>query len=145
MKGGAPKMDKDIFNQLLLIIIPVLTAAAALVVAWLRAKTREINRRAEEERIKYNLDLLDKVVLQVAKALSQTLVEELEEAHADGRLSLEDMERVKLEALQHTYSIMDKSIIVMLRNVTNDLDCLICSKIESTLCELKKCGGEKID
>ena len=135
-------MDKDIFNQMLLIMIPVLTAAAALIVAWLRAKTREINRRNEQDTVKYNLELLDKVVLEVAKTFSQTLVEELEKAHSDGRLSFEDMERVKLEALEHTYSILGESIIVMLRKVTNDLDCLICSKIESTLCELKKCRRE---
>ncbi len=135
-------MDKDILDQMLLIIIPVLTAAAALAVAWLRAKTREISRRAEEDTVKYNLELLDKVVLEVAETLNQTLVEELEKAHSDGHLSFEDMERVKLEALQHTYSIMDESIIIMLRKVTKDLDCLICSKIESTLCELKKLSEE---
>jgi flagellar basal body-associated protein FliL len=135
-------MDKDIFNQLLLIIIPVLTAAAALAVAWLRAKTREINRKAEEDEAKNNLELLDKVVLDVAKTLSQTLVEELEKAHPDGRLSFEDMERVKLEALEHTYSILDESIVLMLKKTTNDLDCLICSKIESNLCKLKRCNGD---
>ncbi|MHB1392509.1 MAG: hypothetical protein ACYCYE_05415 [Clostridia bacterium] len=137
-------MDKDIFNQMLLIIIPVFTAAAALVIAWLRAKTREINRRTEEDTLKYNLELLDKVVIEVAKTLNQTLVEELEKAHSDGRLSFEDMERVKLEALEHTYSILDESIILMLKKTTNDLDCLICSKIESNLCDLEKCRGEKI-
>ncbi len=138
-------MDKDIFYQLLLIIVPVLTAAAALAAAWLRAKTREINRRALEDTVKSNIELLDKVVIEVAKTLRQTLVEELERAHSDGHLSFEDMERVKLEALQNTYSILDESIIVMLREATNDLDCLICSKIEATLNELKnenKCSYE---
>lgn len=145
LKGGAPGMDKDILSELLLIIIPVITAAAALAAAWLRAKAREINRKAEEEKIKHNLELLDKVVLDVAKSLSQTLVEELEKVHSDGHLSLEDMERVKAEALKNTYTTMDDSIIAMLRKVTEDLDCLICSKIESTLCELKECREEKTD
>jgi len=136
-------MDKDVFNQLLLIGIPVLTAAAALAIAWMRAKTREINRKAEEKELKANLELLDRVVLEVSKTLNQSLVEELEKAHADGRLSLEDMEMVKAEALQHTYAILDASIIEMLRKVTKDLDCLICSKIESTLCEIKENGMDK--
>ena len=138
-------MDKDILNQLLLIGIPVLTAAAALAVAWMRAKTREINRKAEEKELKANLELLDNVVLEVAKTLNKTLVEELEKAHSDGRLSLEDMEMVKAEALQHTYTILDASIIDMLKKVTIDLDCLICSKIESTLCDIKENEMNNLD
>jgi hypothetical protein len=138
-------MDKDLLNELLLIGIPVITAAAALAVAWLRAKAREISRKAEEEEIKYNMELLDKIVLEVAESLNITLVHELEKAHTDGRLSCEEMERVKQEALQHTYSVLDESIITMLKKVTNDLDCLICSKIESTLYELKEYDKEKND
>lgn len=138
-------MDKDILNQLLLLFIPVITAAAALAVTWLRAKAKAISRKAEEDEIKSSLELVDKVVSDVAEMLNHTMVEELEKAHSDGRLSYEDLEKVKYEALQHTYSILDESIVTMLRKVTNDLDCLICSKIESTLCELKEYDKEKID
>lgn len=130
-------MDKDILNQLLLIMIPVLTAAAAFAVSWLRAKTKELSRKSEEEKAQNNFDMLDKVVLDVAKTLSQTLVEELEKAHSDGRLSFEDMESVKLEALELIYLLLDESIILTLKKTTKDLDCLICSKFESNLLELK--------
>jgi hypothetical protein len=84
-------------------------------------------------------------VLEVAKTINQSLVCELEREQPDGQLSSEDMETIKLEALRCTYSILDESMILILKRTTEDLDLLICSKIESTLCELKKCDKRGAD
>jgi hypothetical protein len=138
-------MDKDILNELLLLAVPVVAAAAALAAAWMRAKAGEINRKAEEEELKHHMELLDKVVTEVAETFSRKVVEELGKAHSDGCLTCEEVEKVKYEALQRTYSILDESIITVLRKGTTDLDCLICSKIESSLCQLKEWRKDKHD
>jgi hypothetical protein len=138
-------VDKDILNELLLLAVPVIAAAAALAAAWMRAKAEEISRKSEEDELKHNMELLDKVVTEVAETFSRKLVEELGKAHSDGCLSCEDVEKVKYEALQRTYSILDESIIEILKKGTTDLDCLICSKIESSLCQLKEWRQDKLD
>ncbi|MGE5632091.1 MAG: hypothetical protein ACM3TR_13480 [Caulobacteraceae bacterium] len=131
-------MDNDVLKQLLvLVVIPVLSAAAAYIIAWFKAKTQEIKKRTENEIIMHNLEILDKTVLDVVNTMNQTMVEKLKQEKEDGKLSDEDIEKIKLEALKYTYTILGESVVLILKNVTSDLDCLICSKIESTLYKMK--------
>lgn len=119
-------MDKDIVDQLLIpVIIPLLSVATAFIIAWLRAKTREMNKKAEEDAVMRNFELLDKIIEEVTGSLDETSSMSLFEKT--------DFEKIKIEALTQIYTSLGESEILILKKATSDLDCLICSKIESIL------------
>lgn len=119
-------MDKDIVDQLLIpVIIPLLSVATAFIIAWLRAKTREMNKKAEEDAVMRNFELLDKIIEEVTGSLDETSSMSLFEKT--------DFEKIKMEALTQIYTSLGESEILILKKATSDLDCLICSKIESIL------------
>lgn len=131
-------MDKDIIEQLyILVIIPVLSAAAAFVIAWLRAKTKEISKKTEKDLVIYNLQILDKTIEEVVNTMNKTTIGKLIEKRDNGMLPDEDIEKLKLETLNNIYTVLEESQIVILKKATSDLDCLICSKIESILYGVK--------
>lgn len=137
VKGGIAA-DKDIIDQLnILVIIPILSAAAAFVIAWFRAKTKELEKKVKENEVMPDVKILDKVIEETIKNISKLPEEKLIEGKKIRVLTDEYIEQIKSQVMQNIQSYLEESQIVILKRNISDLDFLICRKIESCLCSVK--------
>ncbi|TAH60651.1 MAG: hypothetical protein EWM50_06475 [Gottschalkiaceae bacterium] len=131
-------MDKDIIDQLnILVIIPLLSAAAAFAIAWFRAKTKELERKAKEDEVMPDVKILDKVIEETIKNISGLPEEKFIEGRKTRVLTDEYIEQIKFEVMQNMQSSLEESQIMILKRNIRDLDFLICRKIESCLYSVK--------
>lgn len=82
--------------------------------------------------------VIDKIVLDVVKELNQTIVGDLKQAKADGKLSLEEAATIKEKAMRLIFDRLGGSYFKIIQKVFGSAWILISTKIEATLYDLKK-------
>lgn len=132
------EMEKVLSQIISLLIIPLLPAVATFIITWFKAKTEEINKNMENQTLKSYIDILNCVVSDVVKSLNQTTVDNLRAAAADGKLTKEEGEKLKNDAVTQVYKIIGSHGIDVLKEVFTDLDSLIANKVEANVHSMKQ-------
>ena len=111
-----------------LAIFPVIAAAAAYFITWIKAKKQELEKKTKDETTKKYLDLLETTIIECVLATKQTYVETLKK---EGRF---DAEAQKI-AFQHTYdavlAVLTDDAQKYLTEAVKDLNAYITNKIEA--------------
>ena len=131
-------MDITYLNELFkLCIVPILGAVATFVVFWIKAKTKELQAKTDDEKLQSCLSILEITVTNAVIATNQTYVEALKDKNA---FSAEAQE----EAFRKTYDAVINSLTedakTQLATITTDLTTYITEMIEAKVNEQKKEG-----
>ena len=123
------------------IMSPVLLAG----LTWLATRLAALIRlRIENEYLRGVLVRLDDAVLTATKELEQTVVAEIKAAAADGKISPAERERIKRTAITNVKSYIGPRGIAEVGRVLGlpdaALDCLITSKLEAAVHDLRHTG-----
>lgn len=131
-------MDITYLNELFkLCIIPILGALATFIVFWIRAKTKELQFKTDDEKLQSCLSILEITVTNAVITTNQTYVETLKDKNA---FSAEAQQ----EAFRKTYDAVINSLTedakAQLATITTDLTAYITEMIEAKVNEQKKEG-----
>jgi hypothetical protein len=127
---------KDLLPHLVDFAIPVVT----ILLAWLSTFiTRWIRAKVHNEYIAGALLRLHDAVVTAVKAVDQTMVDELRDASADGKISSEEAERLKAAAVEAVKAYIGQKGMTELRRIFDSkaIERLIEDKIEAFLSERK--------
>lgn len=124
------------------ILSPVLLAG----LTWLATRLAALIRvRIENEYLGGVLLRLDDAILTAAKELEQTVVAEIKAAASDRKISAAERERIKRTAIANVKSYLGPRGIVAAGRVlglpNGTLDCLIASKLEAAVHDLRHAGA----
>lgn len=127
-------LSHEVLNQIMvLVVIPILSAIATFIITWFRAQTEEIKKRMKINEANHYIGLLDQAVDDVVNALNQTIVDELKKASEDGKLTSDEAQAIKNDALVRIMQILGERGMLALNQDADNIECLICSKIESSV------------
>jgi hypothetical protein len=131
-------MDQGVINQIItILIIPILPTLVKFIVSWFSAKTQEAQARIKREEFHKYIFLLNDAVEETVNALNQTTVEALKEVAQDGKLTQEQIDNLKKQAIMDVYDILSEKGVEVLKDVYQDLDHVISTKIESFIKKTK--------
>ena len=131
-------MDITYLNELFkLCIVPILGALATFIAFWIKAKTKELQSKTDDEKLQSCLSILEITVTNAVIATNQTYVESLKDKNA---FSVEAQQ----EAFSKTYDAVINSLTedakAQLATITTDLTTYITEMIEAKVNEQKKEG-----
>lgn len=128
-------MTPESIADLLIVGLPLVTAGS---VYALTATALYLTTRYRDNRLAQALVVLDEVVISVVKELNQTMVDDLKKARADGKLTPEEAEQIKKQAVDLVMNRLGAGIPQVLQKTFGPLLALVSTKIEATLYDLKK-------
>jgi len=124
-------MTTETFNIVITsIVVPVVIALTGLLVSYLTTKAEAIKQNMQDERLKKYIDIANEAVVTAVGAVSQTMVEGLKKAAADGVLSSEEAKAAFEEAKNRSLAIMGQAGKEAVTALYGDLNEWIASKIE---------------
>lgn len=128
--------------RLIEILLPVigllLTALIALGVAYLRKQTERISNEIARDSLFAALAEAEKQAINAVKATNQILVDELKEAHADGKLTEEERQKALKTAKAIFMDSMSKGALQTLQSAVGPLEKWLTSLIETKVAEVKR-------
>ena len=120
-------MIKDVFEVL---IVPVLGVVATYLITLINAEKEERLQKANSEKTKFYIEILNNTIIDCIRATNQTYVEALKK---NGTFD----EQAQEEALNRTYeavmSILTNDAKVFLDNAIVDLSSYVTNKIEAEI------------
>jgi hypothetical protein len=124
---------EQIQSALISLAIAVITAAGGFLLAWLKAKTTEVQARAQNETEQKYIYMLSDVVQTTVTSLNQTVVEQLKKANEDGKLTKEDMENIKNSCVDTVKGVIGDKGMAVLHDALGDAEQYIRDKIEQSV------------
>ncbi|WP_132014916.1 hypothetical protein [Hydrogenispora ethanolica] len=128
-------MTPEAVADFLIVGLPLVTAGG---VYAMTATALYLTTRYRDNRLAQALVVLDEVVISVVKELNQTVVDDLKKARADGKLTREEAEQIKKQAVELVMSRLGAGLPRILQKTFGPLFDLVSTKIEATLYDLKK-------
>jgi len=130
-----------IVNIIVTLLIPIIFGLIAAYLEKLReVATQKINTlkyNTEKELLKNTINNLDNLITQSVIALQVTLVKELKNANADGKLTKEDACRISNELTKIVKGQLTDEVKETLKTQINDIDAYIANKAEVVLALIK--------
>ena len=85
-------MDITYLNELFkLCIVPILGALATFIAFWIKAKTKELQSKTDDEKLQSCLSILEITVTNAVIATNQTYVESLKDKNEEGKIDLDSL------------------------------------------------------
>lgn len=130
-------INESTIGQVLEILIPIIATALGTVLINLANKYADmIKQKTKSEKIDRYVRLLNETVKDVVVSLNQTTVDKLKEAATDGKLTPEEIEMVKADAITTVTDILGITGVEVLALAFEDLNALIATKIEKAVREV---------
>lgn len=130
-----------IVNIIVTLLIPIIFGLIAAYLEKLREvaaqKINTLKYNTEKELLKNTINNLDNLITQSVIALQVTLVKELKNANADGKLTKEDAWRISNELTKIVKGQLTDEVKETLKTQINDIDAYIANKAEVVLALIK--------
>jgi hypothetical protein len=134
-------MNQELLMNLITVFaIPVAGALATFIVKWVNAQAEQIKAKTNQEKINHYIDILNQTVAEVVVSLNASTVDALKAAAQDGKLTPEEVEEIKGDAIDTIYAILGNAGLSILELAFDDLDALVAVKIDKAVEKAK--GGE---
>ena len=131
-------MESELLNALVGALIIVIPALAAFVGRWLNAKTFQITQTTKNEDVNFYINLASDTAKTVVDSLSQTLVIDLKNKAADGKLSDAEKQEILSNATERVISTLGESGILAIETAFDDAQQWIVDKIEQAIWKSRK-------
>lgn len=109
-------------------VFPIITAAAAYLITWIRAKNQELKKKAKDDTTKKYLDLLEQTIIECVFATNQTYVSTLKK---EGIFNAEAQKTAFNMTFEAVKSVLTADAEMYLTEAVKDLDVFITNKIEA--------------
>ena len=117
-------------------LAPQLITLAGLILIGLASWSIVILKtKVKIEAGKAALDQVNQIITAVVGNLSQTVVDELKEAAADGKLTKAEQARLKQKAIEDARNLLSKELTKAAQKAVSNLDTYISKKIEEQVTE----------
>lgn len=123
-----------LIGDFLIFTLPLITAG--LVYALTAAGIYWSNKYRNNKLVQ-TLLILNQLVVDVVKELNQSVVEDLKNARADGKLTADEAKQIKDKAIDLVLSRLDDNFIRVIQGVFGSIYHLISTKIEAAIFDLK--------
>lgn len=134
-------MEPSPFQKIIADLAPALATLVTTLASWaLIELTRWIRQKMSAEKANLALTAIDKVVQTVVTDLGATVVKSMKAKAVDGKLTADEMCKVKEEALDRIGSIVPEEMKNQIAPLIGDLQQYVRSKIEHEIEESKKGG-----
>lgn len=133
----------DILSAILAQLTPYIITAVVAIIGWgLTEIARWIRSKTHNEKVFNMMSIIDDIVRTTVVDLEKTV----RPALGDGKLSKEEAENIKNQAIESIKKQLPKHLTSQTKLLTSDLSSYISSKIEqAVVSETKKQGGECIN
>lgn len=111
---------------------------ASLIVIILGFVVKYLKENVKNSTVTKTVDIFERVVNNSVAFVQQTIVDDLKEANADGKLTDEEKEYVKKRAIAAINAQLSTEAKEVLAQVFGDIDDIIDKWIESSVTKLKK-------
>lgn len=125
-----------ISSGLLAAVLGLVLSAAKYAKTWVDAKTTEVTAKIKNATVKHAVSTAEDCATTVAYKMSQTVVDDLKAASADGKLTAEEAAQVKANALAEVKTILSEDVINTVHTEFGDADAWLTSKIEAAVKQL---------
>lgn len=124
-------------NAVVAAIVAIIGVLAKYGVAFIEAQTEHMKTKTKNEELKNLLDQLDDRAAKVVLVLEETIVKELREKTADGKLTKEDVEEIQAKSKEMMIQTLNEESVVLLENAIGDLENYFTILLEAALANLK--------
>lgn len=132
----------DIFNiivqsGLLGVLLGLVISGIKCAKAYIDAKSAEATANIKDSNIKSALNTVENCITTVVLELSQTVVDDLKASSADGKLTPDEIAKIKSDAVSKVEALLSTDVSSTLNQVFGDAQAYISSKIEAEVKKLK--------
>lgn len=113
-----------------LVLIPLLIAVSGYVIAWLKAKKKELTQKTKNELTQKYLDMLEATITECVAATNQTYVSALKQA---GTFNAEAQKNAFNLTYEAVVSMLTEEAHEYLSESIKDVNSYIINKIEATV------------
>lgn len=130
-------LDIIIKSGLLSVLLGLVISLIKFAKVYLDNKTKETSVKIKEETVKKSIELVESCITTVVLELSQTIVDDLKDKSADGKLTDEEKVNIRNLAVEKVKQLMTDDVYTTLDEVFGSAEKWIIEKIEAEVKKIK--------
>ena len=128
-------------NGILEIVLAIITLVVGWGIkqfgSWMKAKEEQIQEKTGSEVLVKYMKLASDHVVDIVKSLNQTIVNDIKEKSADGKLTEEEKKKVLNTAIEYVQNILSADAMLVLQEAIGDVDLWLLTQINKTVSDEK--------
>lgn len=128
-------------NAVVAIIVAMIGVVAKYVTAFIEAKTENMKKRTQSEELRKVLDLVSDNAAKVVRVIEETVVKDLREKTADGKLDSKDIEEIQKRAKEMMIQTLSEESVNILQASIGNMEEYTTLLIEAALASMKEDKG----